>query len=83
MSRSTLRRFDAINQTCRRIMSGDLSQRIHTRGAGDEIDRLAATVNDMLDRIEQLMDGVRHVADGIAHDLRTPLTRLRARAWRS
>jgi len=78
MSRSTLRRFDAINQTCRRIMSGDLSQRIQTRGADDEIDRLAATVNDMLDRIEQLMDGVRHVADGIAHDLRTPLTRLRA-----
>jgi signal transduction histidine kinase len=78
MSRSTLRRFDAINQTCRRIMSGDLSQRIHTRGADDEIDRLAATINEMLDRIEQLMDGVRHVADGVAHDLRTPLTRLRA-----
>jgi signal transduction histidine kinase len=78
MSRSTLRRFDAINQTCRRIMSGDLSQRIHTRDADDEIDRLATTVNEMLDRIEQLMEGVRHVADGVAHDLRTPLTRLRA-----
>jgi signal transduction histidine kinase len=78
MSRSTLRRFDAINQTCRRIMSGDLSQRIQTRGADDEIDRLGTTINEMLDRIEQLMDGVRHVADGVAHDLRTPLTRLRA-----
>jgi signal transduction histidine kinase len=78
MSRSTLRRLEAINQTCRRIMSGDLSQRIPTRGADDEIDRLAASVNAMLDRIEQLMDGVRHVADGVAHDLRTPLTRLRA-----
>jgi signal transduction histidine kinase len=76
MSRSTLRSFDAINQTCRRIMSGDLAT--HPHGGADEIDRLAATVNDMLDRIEQLMDGVRHVADGIAHDLRTPLTRLRA-----
>ena len=78
MSRSTLRRFDAINQTCRRIMSGDLSQRIRTRGADDEIDRLGSTVNEMLERIEQLMEGVRHVADGVAHDLRTPLTRLRA-----
>jgi signal transduction histidine kinase len=78
MSRSTLRRLDAINQTCGRIMSGDLSLRIPTRGADDEIDRLASSVNAMLDRIEQLMDGVRHVADGIAHDLRTPLTRLRA-----
>jgi signal transduction histidine kinase len=78
MSRSTLRRFDAINQTCRRIMSGDLSQRIQTRGADDEIDRLGSTVNEMLERIEQLMEGVRHVADGVAHDLRTPLTRLRA-----
>jgi signal transduction histidine kinase len=78
MSRSTMNRLDAINQTCRRIMSGDLSQRIQTRGADDEIDRFAMTVNEMLDRIEQLMEGVRHVADGVAHDLRTPLTRMRA-----
>jgi signal transduction histidine kinase len=78
MSRSTMSRLDVINQTCRRIMSGDLSQRIQTRGADDEIDRFAMTVNEMLDRIEQLMEGVRHVADGVAHDLRTPLTRLRA-----
>ncbi|MFT5176742.1 MAG: signal transduction histidine kinase [Gammaproteobacteria bacterium] len=79
MSRSTARRLEAINAISRRIMRGDLSQRVPSRGTHDEFDRLAASLNDMLDQIQRLMDGVRHVSDNIAHDLRTPLTRLRNR----
>jgi signal transduction histidine kinase len=79
MSRSTAKRLETINATSRRIMRGDLSQRIPTRGTHDEFDQLAANLNGMLDRIQQLMDGVRHVSDNIAHDLKTPLTRLRNR----
>ena len=80
MSRSTAKRLETINATSRRIMRGDLSQRIPTRGTHDEFDQLAANLNGMLDQIQQLMDGVRHVSDNIAHDLKTPLTRLRNRA---
>ena len=79
ISRSTARRLETINATSRRIMRGDLSQRIPTRGTHDEFDQLAANLNGMLDQIQQLMDGVRHVSDNIAHDLKTPLTRLRNR----
>jgi signal transduction histidine kinase len=79
MSRSTARRLEAINATSRRIMRGDLSQRVPTRGTHDEFDQLAVSLNSMLDQIQKLMDGVRHVSDNIAHDLRTPLTRLRNR----
>jgi signal transduction histidine kinase len=79
MSRGMLRRLELINQTSRNIMAGDLTQRIPTRGTGDEIDQLADSLNAMLDEIERLMDGIRHVSDNIAHDLRTPLTRLRNR----
>jgi signal transduction histidine kinase len=79
MSRSTAKRLETINATSRRIMRGDLSQRIPTRGTHDEFDQLAASLNGMLDQIQQLMDGVRHVSDNIAHDLKTPLTRLRNR----
>jgi signal transduction histidine kinase len=79
MSRSTARRLEVINATSRRIMRGDLSQRVPTRGTRDEFDQLAANLNGMLDQIQQLMDGVRHVSDNVAHDLRTPLTRLRNR----
>jgi signal transduction histidine kinase len=79
MSRSTAKRLETINATSRRIMRGDLSQRIPTRGTHDEFDQLAANLNGMLDQIQQLMDGVRHVSDNIAHDLKTPLTRLRNR----
>lgn len=79
MSRSTARRLEAINATSRRIMRGDLSQRVPTRGTHDEFDQLAVSLNSMLDQIQRLMDGVRHVSDNIAHDLRTPLTRLRNR----
>ncbi len=76
---STLRRIEAINQTSREIMGGDLSQRIPTRGSGDDFDQLAENLNLMLNQIEQLMTGVQHVSDNIAHDLRTPLARLRNR----
>ena len=79
MSRSMLRRLERINLASRQIMAGDLQQRIETTGADDEFDRLAISLNAMLDEIERLMDGIRHVTDNIAHDLRTPLTRLRNR----
>src|SRR5262249_20595642 len=71
------RRIEAINATAGAIVQGALSQRIATAGTGDEFDQLAATLNRMLDQIEQLMDGVSQVSNAIAHDLRTPLARLR------
>jgi signal transduction histidine kinase len=79
MARSTIRRIESINATGRRIMRGDLTQRIPTGGSGDDFDQLADNLNAMLDRIEELMEDVRRVSDNIAHDLRTPLTRLRSR----
>ncbi|MDP2331615.1 MAG: ATP-binding protein [Reyranella sp.] len=72
-----LRRIDAITRTSRAIMEGDLSARIPVRGTHDEIDQLVTSLNDMLARIQQLMDGLRQVSSDIAHDLRTPLGRLR------
>jgi signal transduction histidine kinase len=77
MSRSTTRRIEVINNISRRIMNGHLSLRIPTRGTDDDFDQLAGNLNQMLDRIVYLMEGIRHVSDSIAHDLRTPLTRLR------
>jgi len=77
MSASLTRRLDAINQTSREIMEGDLTRRIPLSGSGDDFDRLADGLNRMLERIEALMASVRQVSDNIAHDLRTPLTRLR------
>jgi len=77
LSRTTLRRLEDINDTSREIMGGDLSRRVPTRGTSDDFDELAGNLNAMLDEIERLMDGIRHVSDNIAHDLRTPLTRLR------
>ncbi|MBK1716568.1 sensor histidine kinase [Thiocystis violacea] len=77
MSASLVRRLEAITQTSRDIMEGDLSRRIALSGSGDDFDRLAASLNRMLERIEALMASVRQVSDNIAHDLRTPLTRLR------
>jgi signal transduction histidine kinase len=74
-----LGRVDAINRTTRRIMAGDLSQRIALKGSRDEFDQLAANLNAMLDQIERLLGGMRQVTDNIAHDLRTPLNRLRSR----
>lgn len=76
-SRSMVRRIDAINQTSRDIMSGDLSRRIPTNQTGDEFDVLSGNLNRMLDQIESLMESVRRVSDNIAHDLRTPLAHLR------
>ncbi|MGD2055350.1 MAG: HAMP domain-containing sensor histidine kinase [Gammaproteobacteria bacterium] len=77
MGRSSMRRIEAINATSREIMSGDLSRRIPSRNTGDDFDLLAANLNRMLDQIESLMESVRRVSDNIAHDLRTPLARLR------
>jgi len=79
LSRGMLHRIEAINLTTRRIMAGDLSGRVPHSGNGDEIDRLAGNLNAMLDQIERLMTGMRQVTENIAHDLRTPLSRLRSR----
>ena len=68
-----------VSHTAEAIAAGDLAQRVRLSGRGDEFDRLAETINDMLDRIARLMDGVRQVSNAIAHDLRTPITRARAR----
>jgi signal transduction histidine kinase len=79
MTRNMLRRVEAVNRTSTRIIHGDLSQRVPLTGSGDEFDQLAGNLNAMLDQIERLMAGMRQVTDNIAHDLRTPLARLRAR----
>ena len=80
MSRGLLRRVDGINRTTRQIMKGDLSQRISMNAVrGDEFDQLAANLNAMLEQIERLLNGMRQVTDNIAHDLRTPLNRMRSR----
>jgi signal transduction histidine kinase len=73
-------RIDAMTGTAQRIMAGDLSERLPTGKSGDELDRLAVNLNAMLERIEALMNGLKEVSDNIAHDLKTPLTRLRNRA---
>ncbi len=79
ISRNFLSRIESINDTCREIIYGDLSRRIPMRSADDDFDQLAGNLNNMLDQIEALMAGVRQVSDNIAHDLRTPLARLRNR----
>ncbi|MEY2525212.1 MAG: hypothetical protein QOJ66_3777 [Ilumatobacteraceae bacterium] len=79
MSRNMLRRLDSINRTSGEIIAGDLTRRVPLKGSGDEFDSLAENLNRMLDRIERLMKGLREVTDSVAHDLRTPLTRLRNR----
>lgn len=76
MSSRVMRRIEAISETGRQIMEGDLSRRVPTDGSGDDFDQLATNLNLMLERIEGLMAAVREVSDNIAHDLRTPLTRL-------
>jgi signal transduction histidine kinase len=79
MSQNVRNRVNAINATSRKIMAGDLSQRIATTGTGDEFDELARNLNATMDQIESLMNSIQHISDNIAHDLRTPLTRLRNR----
>ncbi len=78
-SRNFLRRVDAITGTSSSIMAGDLSQRMPIKGTNDELDRLSVSLNAMLDQIESLMNGMREMSSNVAHDLKTPLTRLRAR----
>lgn len=79
LSRRLLRRVDDVTETSRRIMDGDLTQRVPKGRSNDEFDRLAESLNRMLDRIEALMSGMRLVTDSLAHDLRSPLTRLKGR----
>ncbi|MDP6788635.1 MAG: HAMP domain-containing sensor histidine kinase, partial [Rhodospirillales bacterium] len=79
MGRHVLRRIDAVNRTSRGILEGDLKRRVPVGDSGDEFDQLAHNLNAMLDRIGDLMRGMREVANGIAHDLRSPISRLRAR----
>jgi signal transduction histidine kinase len=83
VSRSFLRRTDAMARACRAIMDGDLKARIPVRGTQDELDRLAGTINEMLGRIAGLMENLRQVTNDIAHDLRTPVTHLRHRLERA
>jgi len=80
IARRVLKRVDDMTDITRDIMAGDLDGRLKIAGTGDELDRLAQNLNDMLDRIGELMRGMREVSDNIAHDLKTPLTRLRNKA---
>lgn len=79
ISRVVLRKVDAIGGSTRQIVAGDLTRRLPTDGSGDEFDRLATGVNTMLDEIERLHAGLQEVSQNIAHDLKTPLTRVRNR----
>ncbi len=79
LTKSLISRIDLINRTSRQIMAGNLNRRVPLAGKNDEIDQLANNLNAMLDRIEQLMLGMKEVTDNVAHDLRSPLTRLRNR----
>jgi signal transduction histidine kinase len=80
VTRRVLKRVDAMTETTRTIMAGDLTGRVTVSGGGDELDRLAQNLNAMLERIGELMAGLKEVSDNIAHDLKTPLTRLRNNA---
>lgn len=80
VTRRVLKRIDSMSATAETIMAGNLSGRLALMGTQDEFDRLAHSLNAMLDRIEALMQGLKEVSDNIAHDLKTPLTRLRNRA---
>ena len=79
MSRNLLSRLDAINRNSLAILNGDLHRRMPLRGTGDEFDRLSANLNAMLDQIERLVASLREVSDNIAHDMRSPISRLRSR----
>jgi signal transduction histidine kinase len=79
MGRAILRRMDTISSTASEIMAGDLSQRVPVSGRNDEFDALAQRLNNMLERIEGVLAGMREVTDNVAHDLRSPITRIRNR----
>jgi len=80
VGRRALKRIDSLSDAGRRIMGGDLTGRLPVTGAGDEFDRLSENLNSMLSKISTLNEGLKQVSDNIAHDLKTPLTRLRNRA---
>lgn len=80
VGRYALRRIDNVSEASRRIMGGDLSGRLPVTGTGDEFDRLSENLNAMLAKIANLNEGLKQVSDNIAHDLKTPLTRLRSRS---
>jgi signal transduction histidine kinase len=80
VTRRVMKRIDSMTATSEQIMLGDFGGRLAITGSGDEFDRLANSLNAMLARLETLMGGLKHVSDNIAHDLKTPLTRLRNRA---
>ena len=79
ISRNVERSMRELNRVVTAVQTGDLNARARVRGTGDELDELAAGLNGMLDRLEQSMSSIRHAGDAIAHDLRSPLTRMRAR----
>ena len=79
VSRNVSRNISSLTNVIEGARAGDLHVRAHVRGAGDEYDDLASGLNDMLERLERSIGGLRHAGDAIAHDLRSPLTRLRAR----
>ena len=83
VSLGTLRRVEAVRHACAQVMGGEFSRRLPVGRRRDEFDRLSEMVNRMLDEIERLVEEVRGAGDAIAHDLRTPLTRLRARLDRA
>lgn len=78
-SRWVARRLGSLDHTAERVAAGEMALRAHSDNSGDAFDRVALRFNGMLDRIQELLDGVRHATDHIAHDLRTPLSRLRGR----
>lgn len=80
VGRRALKRIDRVSEAGRRIMAGDLTGRLPISGTGDEFDRLSENLNAMLERIATLNEGLKQVSDNIAHDLKTPLTRMRNRA---
>ena len=79
VARDVSRNMNVLTDVINAARLGDLGARARVRGAGDELDELAAGLNDMLERLERSIAGLRHAGDAIAHDLRSPLTRLRAR----
>lgn len=83
LARNILRRLDLISAASKKIMTGDLSERLPITKRNDEYDRVSENLNEMLDRIENLMAGLKEVTDNVAHDLKTPLTRLRNKVERA